>query len=653
MSKSFYGKLSFNNLKKNHSIYLPYLIASICTIASFYIMNAIALNEGLSKMPGASSIQMILQLGSIVIGIFAAIFLFYTNSFLIKRRKKELGLYSILGMEKKHVIRVLSIETIYTSLFSIGAGLIIGVILSKVLFLVLLNLLSFDVTIVFEISWEAIKHALFLFFAIFFVTLLSNLWQVKISNPIELLHGEKQGEKEPKTKWVLSLIGFLSLGIGYYIAITVESPLDALTVFFVAVILVIIGTFALFTAGSIAVLKLLRKNKKFYYKTNNFISISGMIYRMKQNAAGLSNICILSAMVLVTLSTTICLYVGREDSLNTQYPNEVMVEYRGEKEELKNIISVIEKLESKHSVKRVDDIYRRYEYGIGMIENNQLTLGRTESFDVNKALDAYAMLIDEYNEAEGKEETLEHGQVLLYDPYGKILDREISINGIVYGIKEKLEEFKLKFPKNQLGMKGVYIVFADIESINEFYKAMYQDSNLEMNCNYSFDLEGENEDILSFEKALEKELKGQYRVMARGIKREEFYSIYGGFLFLGIFLGLLFMMATVLIIYYKQISEGYDDHERFQIMQKVGLSKKEVKKIIKKQILMVFFLPLIGAVIHILFAFSVISKLLMMFGLLNTTLFAACTAFTVFVFAIGYGLVYHMTAKTYYKLVQM
>lgn len=653
MSKSFYGKLSFNNLKKNHSIYLPYLIASICTIASFYIMNAIALNEGLSKMPGADSIQMILQLGSVVIGIFAAIFLFYTNSFLIKRRKKELGLYSILGMEKKHVIRVLSIETIYTSLFSIGVGLIIGVILSKVLFLVLLNLLSFDVTIVFEVSWEAVKNALFLFCAIFFVTLLSNLWQVKISNPIELLHGEKHGEKEPKTKWVLSFIGFLSLGVGYYIAITVESPLDALTVFFVAVILVIIGTFALFTAGSITVLKLLRKNKNFYYKTNNFISISGMIYRMKQNAAGLSNICILSAMVLVTLSTTICLYIGREDSLKTQYPNEVIVEYIGEKEELKHITSAIEELESKYSVKRKDEIYRRYVYGIGMLEKNQLTLGRTESFNISKASDVYAMLIDDYNEAEGTQETLEHGQILLYDPHGRILDREISINGEVYGIKQKLEEFKLKFPKNQLGMKGFYIVFADMESINEFYKVIYEDSVAEMRCSYSFDLEGKQEDILSFEKALEKELKESYRVSARGIEREEFYSIYGGFLFLGIFLGLLFMMATVLIIYYKQISEGYDDHERFQIMQKVGLSKKEVKKVIKKQILMVFFLPLIGAVLHILFAFSVISKLLMMFGLMNTTLFAGCTAFTILVFAIGYGVVYHMTAKTYYKLVQM
>ncbi|WP_406542331.1 FtsX-like permease family protein [Clostridium ljungdahlii] len=325
MNKLFYPRLAVINIKKNSKTYFPFILTCICTIMMFYIMHAISINKGLDGASGSESLKTLLFLGTIVIGIFSAIFLFYTNSFLIKRRKKEIGLYNVLGLEKKHIAKILFFECIFTSVISLTAGLIGGIILNKLMFLLLIKMLNFKVSFGFSISVPSIIKTLIVFCSIFFVTLLSNLFQIKILKPIELLKGSEQGEKEPKTKWIMTIIGLAALCGGYGIALNVKSPLAALNLFFGAVILVMIGTYALFTAGSIAVLKFLRKQKNFYYKTGHFISVSGMMYRMKQNAVGLANICILSTAVLVMLSTTISLYAGMEDILKLRYPRDIVV----------------------------------------------------------------------------------------------------------------------------------------------------------------------------------------------------------------------------------------------------------------------------------------------------------------------------------------
>lgn len=658
MSNSFYSKLAITNLKKNASIYIPYILTCVCTIAAFYIMSSISYNKGLGKMPGAASLQVILSMGTIVIGIFAAIFLFYTNSFLIKRRKKELGLYSILGMEKKHIAKVLTLEVIYFSIFSLMVGLFLGVVLSKFLFLLLLNILNFDVSLYFFISWKSILDTTILFLCIFFATLLSNLWQTQIVNPIELLRGGDHGEREPKTKWIMTVIGFLALGTGYYIAISVESPLDALGMFFVAVICVIIGTFGLFTAGSIAILKLIRKNKKFYYKTGNFINVSGMIYRMKQNAVGLSNICILSTMVLVVFSTTVSLYVGRQDLLKNRYPMDTKIIFTNENNELDFIEKAIKEQEEKHQVKTKDNYYYRYIQKTMQRNENHLLLYKS---DVKYENICYVetILLEDYNRIEGTSETLEENQILLYSTKKNMYEDKLRIEDTLFDVKKNLESIFLSTFEDQLVSETLYIVVKDENAMKEWNTLFNQEleEHSLFSYMYNFNIDGEKEDIISFVE----ELKTNIKEHAEGfryldnmhVSEQDFYSVYGGFLFIGIFLGLLFMMATVLIIYYKQISEGYDDHERFQIMQKVGLSQKEVKKVIQKQIISVFFLPLVGALVHILFAFKVMSRILYVFNLTNVTLFAICTMVTIIVFALIYAVVYHLTAKMYYKIVQM
>ncbi len=642
--------MAITNLKKNSNIYVPYVITCVCSIITFYIMCAISKNDGLSKMPGAGELTMILSLGTNVIAIFSVIFLFYTNSFLIKRRKKELGLYNILGMEKKHIAKVLFLETIFVAGFSMIVGLLGGILFSKLMFLVLLYILQFSVSLKFTISMEALTSTSILFLAIFTLTLLANLWQVKMSNAINLLKGGELGEKEPKTKWILTLIGVATLGAGYTIAQIVESPLAAIMLFFVAVILVIIGTYMLFIAGSIAFLKILRRKKSFYYKPKNFIAVSGMIYRMKQNAVGLSNICILSTMVLVILSTTVSLYVGKDDLLRSRYPKDVIIEYSGNENDNQKIKELVEKAETQSAVSAEKEINYRETGFIANHKGNAFTNANTESFQTENAALIMIYPLEDYNRMENTNETLADNEVLIYSIGNEYNENNIIVNDHKLKIKKKLNSVHFLGDGMFESVDTYYLIAKDMDTISSI--ADEKDSVYL----YAFDVDGSNKKIISFvehlQNTLKEEITGYKYIDSLHQMEQQFYTIYGGFLFIGLFLGALFMMATVLIIYYKQISEGYDDHDRFKIMQKVGLSKREVKSTIRRQILMVFFLPLAGAVIHICFAFKMISKLLMVFNLTNTNLFMLCTLCTVLVFGAIYGVVYGWTAKIYYRLVQ-
>jgi putative ABC transport system permease protein len=661
MSRLFYSKLAATNIKKNGRIYIPYILTCIFTISMFYIMLFLSINKGVANMPsGAGILATIMILGTIVIGIFSAIILLYSNSFLMKRRKKELGLYNILGMGKSHIARVMTLENIYVAILSLVVGLGVGILLSKLMLMILLKILTFEVTFGFEVSPIAIGVTLLLFIGIFLVTLLLNLGRVHLSKPIELLYGGSVGEKEPKTKWLLALIGFLMLGAGYTIAIKTESPIDALALFFLAVILVILGTYCLFTAGSIALLKALRKNKRFYYKTKHFTSVSGMIYRMKQNAVGLANICILSTMVLVMLSGTVSLYLGMEDALRNMYPRNI--EVTGNHLTAEDTALLEERLERTIDASGIDIegvIKYRFESGTFQQEGFRFSYERDTYYASEHTAVLYFIPLDEYNRLQNTAVRLEPDEVLLYAPVSIPVEDTMTINDRAYRATV-IDELNVEKGNSVMYRDSMYVITPSDDMITELFNASDEGSRNGFSFYYGFDVSSGTEDQTSLANSvygmtagLKSELSKDahiYTSYAEGAKNE-FLAVYGGLFFLGLFLGVLFIMATVLIMYYKQVSEGYDDKKRFEIMQKVGLGRDEVKETIRSQVLTVFFLPLAAACVHIAAAFKMITKLLALLNLTNIQLFAICTAGTILLFALVYGAVYALTARAYYKIV--
>ena len=652
MNKSIYRKLALTNIKNNRRTYVPYLLTCIVTVMMFYIIYALTLNQGLKGVPGEVTFRMMLDIGISIVAIFSVIFLFYTNSFLIKQRKKEIGIYNVLGLGKRHIAKMLGFEMLITVAVSFAGGLIGGILFGKLVFLILLRILHFDVGMKFAIEPDALIGTMLLFGCIFGACLLYNLFQIRLSNPIELLHGGNVGEREPKTKVLLTIIGVLTLGGGYYIALSAEKPMEVIGLFFIAVVLVIIGTYALFTAGSIAVLKLMRKNKKYYYQAKHFTSVSGMMYRMKQNAAGLANICILSTMVLVMISSTVAMYMGMEDILDTRFPRECIVEaYEPTTENIEFVNQKLDEIFQKHHVTTKNEV--KYSYtGTPVVRNgNELTYDQTKINAHSDYGTVYLITEEEYNQLEGKHVTLKNNQVLTYGTKDQFEDKNILLNGKTYENTKVV--MRTVDQDTQSIMSGYYIVMADQNEIDAF---VGENKEYVTTAYYhAVDLQGKKADKLKALQEVQDQVKSNEKSIQteiRELSKDDFYSLYGAFFFLGIFFGILFLMATVLIIYYKQISEGYSDRERFEIMRQVGMSQREVKQSIRSQVLSVFFLPLIVAVIHIAVAFKVITKLLAALNLTNVPLIFGSTAVTVVVFAVFYGIVYGITTKEYYRIVK-
>ena len=662
MSSGFYAKLAFTNIKKNKKTYLPYILTCIGTILMFYVMMFIASNPGLSSMKGGSQLTIIMDLGCIVIGIFAVIFLLYTNSFLIKRRKKEIGLYNILGLEKKHIAKMMFFEILYIEGISLIMGVFFGVILSKLLFDLLLRLLGLTVTFEFTISYSSIGFTILLFGGIFFITLLYNLLQVRMNNAIQLLHGSQAGEREPKTKWILTLLGMVTLGSGYYIALSVESPMESIEKFFFAVILVIIGTYSLFTAGSIAILKFLRSRKNFYYKTKYFTTISGMLYRMKQHAAGLASICILSTMVLIMVSATITLYVGMEDSLAAMYPEEIGIVQSStkhvitedEQQDIQNIIDGF--LAGKKVTPTLYKEFRYLDINFLKLEKDQLVKDDVNYYTGNQ-ISATLFSNTQYNILEGTDIELKEGEILFYQPNVEYSDSTISLEGNEYQIREQLDEMDSNYITG--GNKTILQAYIMILNDKDYEKEMAVEGRNEESIYFGLDTGLSNDESAKIAYGLEEQIKQYnkqydtgYFMLGSSSTREEFLTLYGGLYFLGLFLGILFMMATVLIIYYKQISEGYEDRERFVIMQKVGMSFKEVKQSIRSQVLLVFFIPLFVAILHVCFAFKMLTQCLALVILTNMNLFVLCTIGVSVVYSLIYVFIFYQTTKSYVSIVK-
>ncbi len=654
MNSILYPKLALTNLAKNRSTYFPYMLTSIVCIMTSYSVVFISTNEGLAMVPGGNITLTMFFLATLVIDLFCILLMFYTNSFLIKRRKKELGLYCVLGMEKRHVALVLFFETLFTAIVCLILGLLFGILFARLMFLALLYILDFATPFAFSISLPGVASTVVLFLCIYGATLAYNLRSVRMAKPVELLSSTNRGEKEPKTSWVFTLVGLLSLGFGYFLAVTVKNPIQALLWFFAAVVLVIIGTYCLFTSGSIALLKTLRHNKHFYYKPNNFISVSGMLYRMKQNASGLASICILSTMVLVTVSSTLCLYMGRTDMLHSMFPREITTSFFIDGDD-----SRPEQVQAAFTQALADaGLTAEKRTAARSLTLNVLDHGgaygiRSSADEMNDAAFSLVPLSD-YNAAEGAQPvSLAPDEALLY-PIGDFGTPEtLNLGGQVVRIVEVLREQLFSGVGTYDGATGAVLVVPD-DQVRPLYSALYGSDGAgdQERFYYSagFDVPGAtNQQKLDLALDISARVEG-IRVNCRSEVAAEWDSMYGCFLFLGIFFGILFLMATVLIIYYKQISEGFEDHDRFIIMQKVGMSQKEVRRATSKQILTVFFLPLGAAALHMAFAFPLIRRVLMLFSLNNVGLFFACTGATFLIFAVVYIFVYRATARVYYRL---
>ena len=662
MSKTFYFRLAFDNLKKNAKMYIPFVLSCILTIMMYYMVSSLSMNPNMMNMIGGDVMQQILSLGIYVITVFAVIFLFYTNSFLIKRRKREFGLFNILGMEKKHLSIVIALDSMIVFLVSMVLGIGIGILLDKAFYLLIAKMLNASIALGFYISYQSIVNSIILFFIIFLLMYVFSLIQINLSNPIELLHGDQHGEKEPKTKWLLALIGLICLGTGYYMSVSIQDPVTAFAFFMVAVILVVIGTYMLFTAGSIVILKLLRKNKRYYYKTNHFISVSNMIYRMKQNAVGLGNICILSTMVLVMLSTTISLWVGMNDIIETRFPRDITVSINSvDSNQALYTIDDMNYAIEQAGIQTEDELVYRTLSVSAFNQGNTYTFGNENMSlqDISNVVVLYFITLDDYNRTEGTNVSLAPDEVLVF-PSGKQFDHKtIDIASNTFKVNGILDSIKADSNYSANLQNSMFVIVDSMDTlfmIDDLQKQAYGDNASYIHTSYDFNLsKSEEMSVKEATDALIANYPGDTTYMMVDTQEgnyEDLLSLYASFLFIGIFLSFLFIMATVLIMYYKQITEGYEDKKRFEIMQKVGLDKREVKKTINSQVLTVFFLPLVVAAIHIVFAFPMIEKMLRLLYLDNTNLYIMTTVICFGVFALVYVLIYFLTSKVYYGIVR-
>ena len=671
MHKGIFSRLAKQNIRNNKSTYIPYMITCIFCIAMIYMMEFLrdcpTLDQAVRQ---ADEVRMIVFTGEIVVEIFCIIFLIYSNSFLMKRRQKEIGLYNILGLERNHIGIVMFLETIITSIGSLAGGIATGIIGSKLALLLLLKLLHIPSVLGFYISVKGIFTCLFMFGIVFLMILFLNLAKIHLSRPVELLRGNNTGEKEPAAKWLMALIGFICLGAGYYLAVTTESPIKAITIFLLAVILVMAGTYLLFTAGSIVILKFLRRRKSFYYRTGNFISISGMLYRMKQNAIGLASICILSTGVLLMISMTVSIYFGMNDIMLNRYPYDVDMSVTSiSEEECQTAIEAFEKaiVDNKVPVeKSVEEIYLDIvcsKNGDQILIKPTNTIRNSDSVLVLSLLDQA-----EYERLTGISANLNDGEIFAWYPSAVQKD-SVTVDEKEFTVKKWMDKNPLTCGEDAVSDNAVLVVTdEDFKKFDEMRTEMYKGvssapAGEDLTLHLGLDITGSETDKIDFGTPVMETVKdlkksgglSENAWIISGIRQQEYESYYadnGSLLFIGIFLGSLFLMGTAMIIYYKQISEGYEDQKRFEIMQKVGLSRREVRSSVRRQILMVFFLPLLMAMLHITMAFPMIRRLLLLFGMTNTKLFIGCTAGTVLIFAVVYGLIYLITARSYYHIVE-
>ncbi|MDE6032085.1 MAG: ABC transporter permease [Oscillospiraceae bacterium] len=675
-----YLRLAASGIRKNGRTYIPYILTCAGMIMMFYIIGFLTYGTFLDNIRGGNLMSEMLGFGVVVMVIFSAIFLFYTNSFLIKRRKKELGLYNILGMGKLNIARIMIWETLIIFALAMVLGIGAGILFSKLAMLGAAKMLGEQAAVAFEVNPFVMVLAMIWYGIIFFLILLNSLRQVFRSRPIELLHSESTGERPPKAKIIPALLGLALLGGAYYMAVTIKDPITAIFTFFLAVIMVIAGTYLLFIAGSVAYCKLLQKSKNYYYKTSHFISVSQMTYRMKRNGAGLASICILSTMVLVTLSSTICLYAGEEKILQQRYPRDIIFSPRMNHsldvtpvsmrdDAMPRLIGYTHDKLSEYGEEPLNEINYTYLTIAGAFAGNEVILSPKYDFDLlGDVRNIYIIPADECAGYTGEDTELAENEAMIYCKMQPYDFDTITLDEFgTFNIVKQSESFELIGNDVADIMPTIYLFVKDIgvlTDIHDFQMEVY-DSPSPVTYYYGFDLDCGGERTLEIYDDLRggiwsedgpfSEDSGYYEISVIGncieSDREEFYALYGGLFFLGILLGSVFILAAVLIMYYKQVSEGFEDNRRFEILQKVGMTKQEIRRSINSQVLTVFFMPLIAAGIHTAFAFQIISKLLRLFAMTDMGFLALVTVCCYIVFAILYIVVYIITSRSYYSIV--
>ena len=674
MKRSFYPRLAIDGMRKNRRMYGPYLAMGALMAAICYILSALSRSNALRTLPGGDNLCMIMALGNVVLLIFSVIFLFYTNSFLIRRRRREFGLYNVLGMSKRNLARILTWETLLTAAISIAGGLFFGVLLSKLIELAIVKMIDGAATLAFPFDLSALLGTAGGFAAIYALLWLVSVVRVGRSTAVALLHSEAAGEKPPRANWFLSLLGLILLGAAYYLAVSIKNPLDAITWFFVAVVLVIFATYLLMITTSVLLCRVLQKDKRYYYRANHFVSVSSMAYRMKRNGAGLASICILATMVLVMISSTASLYFGKEDSLRTQYPREVNVQLR---------LSSLSQMED-HNL----DLFRTaaqqavedcggemqdvmdYRYisttGYPMEDGIEMDWREYQSSNITYAnlRDYFFVTEADYEAQTGEQLDIPEGEVALrtYGCDDAPLELKIRRGGTLRVAESRKGSDQLGLAQNS-NIARVVVIVPDMQAILDVFPASIQDikdSNT-FRWVYGFDTGLDADGQRAVSEAVSEHInaldlgEGQgydgYSLALREENRADFYGNYAGMFALGILLSVVFILAAVLIIYYKQLTEGYEDQARFAIMQNVGMTRREIRRSINSQLLTVFYLPLLFAGLHLAFAFPMIRRLLMLFSLYNIGLFAAVTAISFTVFAALYAVVYRQTAGAYYAIV--
>ena len=663
MKALFYPRLAWTGIKNNRRLYLPYILTCIGMVAMFYIMLSLSTGEFLDKMRGGTTLGSVLGLGAGVIGFFAVLFLFYTNSFLIRRRKKEFGLYNILGMGKRNIARVLFSETLILAAVSLVFGLILGAALSKLAELGLAYFVESDAGYDFTVYPTAMGYTVLLFICIFLLLFFKSVGQVSLSNPVELLHSESVGEKPPKANWVFGVLGIVILAAAYYISVTIEQPVAALGWFFIAVLMVIAATYLLFIAGSVLLCRILQKNKRYYYKPNHFVSVSSMAYRMKRNGAGLASVCILITMVLVMIASTSCLYFGKNDVLRSQYPHDFnsTVDFDTLDEVTQENID-----KTKAAIDAFMDKNGGISFGIcgksdrvtGELRDGVFYMG-DDVYDPEYSSFLYIIDLADYNRNTGSSYRLNDGEALVFASSRTYDHDTIRIEGgREYKVVKSDGTIDFIRDTDMLGFSAVYIVVPDFYSSAEDLLQTTEKQGVSqpwLQWRYQFDSSADYLTQLEIEEGIWDVIaqahSGGYGLSSLAGARDDFYGSFGGLFFLGIMLSIVFIIAAVLIIYYKQVSEGYEDQSRFEIMQKVGMTKKDIRKSINSQMLTVFFLPLLFAIVHLGFAFPMINKLLLLFGLDNLGLLLLTAAISALVFALFYIIVYRVTSNAYYSIV--
>lgn len=680
MKHNIYIKLAWTGIRKNRRLYLPYILTCVGMVMMFYIVSFLSSSEYLRSCRGGDEMQGFLALGCGVIGVFAALFLFYTNSFLMRRRKKEFGLYNILGMGKWNIARVLLWESLMIAGIALAAGLFCGVLLSKLAELCMVNILKADAVFSMRIDTGCIGQTILLFAVIFLLIFLNGLRQLHFANPVELLHSENTGEKPPRANWLFALAGAALLCGAYYLAVTLENPIEVMLLFFVAVIMVILATYLLFVSGSVTLCRFLQKRKRYYYRTNHFVSVSSMVYRMKRNGAGLASICILCTMVLVMVSSTFCLYIGAEDSLRGRYPRHINVSARtcdvralsGAQAEAVRSIADEVLSEYGETAEHVLD-YRLGE--VTVCEKDGVLRADAEGVyafggDYGDIWQIYIVPVEDYNRLMGEQEELSENEVLIYTT-----KKQYKGDSIVIGdaeplhVKRAVKEFVANGEDAMQVIPSLFLFVPDFEALAAELSGLSDYAGervFSLKWIYGFDVDCSDEKQIGlFEelreriydyrtKTQEEEAPDAFAsVQLESVAQERagFYGVYGGLFFLGILLGIVFIFAAVLIMYYKQISEGYEDQARFEIMQKIGMTRREIKKSVNSQVITVFFLPLAAAGLHLAFAFPMIQKCLLLLGLTNQTLLIIVTLACFGVFALMYVLVYRITSHSYYAIV--